>query len=339
MAAVGGALLAGGADLLTGGELPGAAPFLAAWVALSAFQVLHSEIFRGFQALGPATLFGGMISGVALIALVGGVLAVRGSAELHEVFLLTLLGFVPSLALSGIFLRRRARFPRSDAVPTGEVVSIAVPMWISGVVTFLLVQSDLLLVNAFAGDAARGDYAAASRLVTVVATSLGLVNLVVPPFIADLWVRGERARLERILRNAATLAGIPAIALLLAFVLFGGPMLALFTTDAFRTGAGVLAVLAIGKLVNVLTGSCGMVLLMTGHHRAQMRITVAATALTLLAAVAAGAQLGPTGIAWAYAGGTVLHNVWMWLAARRLTGMWTHVGLPRPAELRALLAR
>ncbi|NIR58784.1 MAG: flippase, partial [Gammaproteobacteria bacterium] len=59
----------------------------------------------------------------------------------------------------------------------------------------------------------------------------------VPPYIAELYARGEKRRLERILRQTAALAGIPAIVVLVAFIFFGGPILGTFYPDSYAAGA------------------------------------------------------------------------------------------------------
>jgi O-antigen/teichoic acid export membrane protein len=166
--------------------------------------------------------------------------------------------------------------------------------------------------------------------------SLMLVNLVVPPFIADLYARGERKRLERILRHTATLAGFPALLALAAFMLFGAPILGLVYGPAFREGATVLALLSLGRLVNVFTGSCGITMMMTGHQTKLMSITILTSALTVGGCLLVVRPFGTLGVAAAVCTGTIAQNIAMWLSTRYFTGMWTHVGLPRWQELRSL---
>lgn len=330
----------GGVDRLSDGELGHVAPLIALWLVLQAFQVLNSETFRGFKSLGKATLFGGVITGVVQVAVIGALALSGRSFDLATVLSATLVAFAISLFISAVvLLLRLRRLPRGGVVRGLELAAIGGPLWVNGVVNFFQVQSDLFFVNAWLGDAARGDYAAAARLVAVVTTSLGLVNLVVPPFIADLYARGDRERLQRILRNAATLAGVPALVILAAYIFFGAPILALVTQPEFVTAAPILTVLSIGRVVNVLTGSCGLTLAMTGHQRPLMWITVTvATAVVALGALAA-SRYDAVAVAWVYSGGMVVHNLWMWWATRRLTGLWTHVGWPRLADLRTILSR
>ena len=202
-----------------------------------------------------------------------------------------------------------------------------------------MLQVDLWVIGAYLPKEQTGVYFAAVSLVAFVSQPLLLVNLIVPPFIAELYSQGEKKRLERVLRNTAAVAGLPALLVLGVYILFSGPILAFIFTEPYRAAATVLAILAVGRMANVITGSCGITLLMTGFQTQLMSITLTTGALTLSGVLFAVDRWGMTGVAVAVACGGILQNVAMWLAARYYTGMWTHASLPDPAVVRGLLKR
>lgn len=307
------------------------------WIVVWSYQVLVSETFRGLQDLRSATLFGGVITWALAVLLLGALWVVRGAASFEQIILVIIGSTLVSLAFGGIALQRRVRsLPAGESLAPGELGSLAFPLWINVLTASALTQSDLWILGAFIPKEEVAVYFSATQLVALVSMSLMLVNLVVPPFIADLYARGERRRLERILRNTATLAGIPALAVLLAFVFFGGPILGLIYGPAFRAGATVLALLSLGKLVNVFTGSCGVTMSMTGHHKALMTITVLTSAVTVGGCLLVVDSRGMLGVAGVVCAGTILQNLAMWLETHRRTGMWTHLSLPRWREVRSL---
>lgn len=341
-AAVAAALLAGGGAFLAvrvwrSPAIEASMVAIVIWIVLWSYQVLVSETFRGFQDLRSATVFGGVITWALTVALLGCLWIARGDSSLHQVILILILSTAASLALGALVLRRRIRrLPAGESLASGELVSLALPLWVNVVTAYALAQSDLWILGAFIAKTDLGVYFAATQLVALVSMSLMLVNLVVPPFIADLYARGERRRLERILRNTATLAGIPAFLVLLAFVFFGAPILGLVYGPGFGGGALVLALLSLGKLVNVWTGSCGVTMGMTGHHTALMSITVLTSALTVGGCLLVVHSHGMLGVAAVVCAGTVLQNLAMWLETRRRTGMWTHLSLPSRDEFSRL---
>jgi O-antigen/teichoic acid export membrane protein len=327
-------------DLWHSELLAGSMGAVSAWFAFKSFEVITSETFRGFKDLRWAATFGGAISGLLNVA----VLLVLWKASVDTGLGLALRVIAASTALSlliGLIVLRRKLRPLAtgESVPPAEVFSIAVPLWINGLVTYLLLQSDIWILGAFIPDDELAIYAAAAYVVALVSQSLILVNLVVPPFIADLYARGERGRLERILRTTATLAGLPAFAVLLAFIVFGKPILGWVYTEHYRAGAIVLALLSVGKMVNVLTGSCGVALAMTGHQKILMRITLVTAVLTIGGNLLVVKDYGTVGVAAVVCGGTIVQNLAMWIATRRVAGLWTHMARPSTAAVRELIRR
>lgn len=327
-------------DLLGSEMLAAVVLVIAALAALRSFEFLISETFRGFQDLRFAVLFGGLISGSVLLVLIVSIAYASGGTTLRQVLLLTAAALAVSVAAGGILVRRRAaRLPPPASLPSREVLSVSLPMWVNGLTGFALVQADVLIIGAFLSEIEAAEYFAAARLVELLSQPLILVNLVVPPFIAELYFRGEIQRLQRVLRASATLAGIPALVVLLGFLAFGGRLMEWIFTAELRGGAAILTVLALGKLVNVLTGSCGVTMTMTGHQTQLLRITVLSGLLTVVASLLAVRPFGAVGVAGTVATGIAAQNIAMWWSTHRHTGLWTHVGIPRMADVRSLLGR
>jgi len=342
-AAVAGVLWFGGGRLAVGmwdsPRLAAAMGAVSAWVAVTSFQVLNSETLRGFKDLRNATLFGGVVVGLANILALG---LWRWSGRpllLTQVIWLHVATTGLSVAQGAWAVRLRTVRLAPGRIRAGEVAGIAFPMWITALTQHALAESAVWILAVYAAKEGVAVYGAAARVVNVVSMPLILVNLVVPPYIAEMYSRGDRERLQRILRQTATLAGVPAVVVLLGLVIFGEPLLGLAFGDYYRAGALVLAILSAGKLVNVATGSCGVTMSMTGHQRVLMWITLATTVLTMAICVALAPGKGATGVALAVSAGTVVQNIVLWLATRHYTGLWTHCALPRRSDLQALLVR
>jgi O-antigen/teichoic acid export membrane protein len=313
---------------------------IAVWIVVTSFQVLVSETFRGFQDLRSATLFGGVITWALALLLLAVVWVSQGKVSLDWVILIMIATTAFSLLLGTALLSRRVRrLGGTASLGRGELFSLSLPLWINVLTAFALAQFDLWILGAFIPKASVAIYFAAMQLVVLVSMSLMLVNLVVPPFIADLYARGEKKRLERILRHTATLAGVPAMLALLAFVFFGAPILELVFGEGFQEGAMVLALLSLGKMVNVLTGSCGVTMSMTGHQTALMGITVFTSACTVCGCLLVVQSHGMVGVASVVCAGTIFQNVAMWLGTKYYTGLWTHLGFPSTADIKALFVR
>jgi O-antigen/teichoic acid export membrane protein len=337
-------LLGGGAWVaLTVWDAPalaGALSAVAAWVAVTSLQVLTSETFRGFKDLRLASVFGGVITGLLTLAILGAFVAWEGHASLVQVVWISAGSGAFSLMLGLAALRRRLLvLPRGESIPPREVFSISLPLWVSSASGYVLFYSSLWILGAFLPKEEVGLYFAALRLVNLVSMPLVLVNLIVPPFIAEMFAKGEKARLERVVRAAATMAGLPAFIVLSAFLLLGGPIMALVFGEPYRAGAPILVLLSVGWLVNVWTGSCGMTLSMTGHQTALMRIVLFSGALSVGGSLLVVTRFGTIGVAAVVGATAILQNLAMWVAARYYAGIWTHAAIPSRDDIRSLLSR
>ena len=199
------------------------------------------------------------------------------------------------------------------------------PLWITSLILFTLTQADLWIAGIYLPQQQVAVYGAAFRLVLLVAVPLQIVNMVVAPLIAELYTQGKREELERSLRVAATVTGIPSFLTLVAFMLFGKPILGLVFGGYYREGALILALLSVGQLVNVWTGSCVQTLMMTGNQAPVMNATIATGLLIITGALWAGHIYGAVGIAGAVATGKAFQNILMLFYARKRTGIWTHI--------------
>jgi O-antigen/teichoic acid export membrane protein len=120
---------------------------------------------------------------------------------------------------------------------------------------------------------------------------------------------------------------VPALTVLCSFVIFGRFVLGTVFGDFYRTGALPLAILSIGAMVAVATGSCGMALIMTGHQRTVMKTSLFSGVVTTAGAFAAAGPFGATGVAVVAAAGNITQNMLQLVACRWKLGLRTHVSL------------
>jgi O-antigen/teichoic acid export membrane protein len=163
------------------------------------------------------------------------------------------------------------------------------------------------------------------------------VNQVVPPVIVELDVRGDRRLLERVLRSTATVAAVPGLMVLAVFVSAGSPVMRLLYGPYYAAGGAILGALSVGQAVNLLTGSCGFTLIMTGRQDIVMMISLVSGAVAVVSAITAVHLGGPLAVAWALSLVFSAHQLAVLFAARKLCGVWTHVDFARLApELKRL---
>jgi len=174
------------------------------------------------------------------------------------------------------------------------------------------------LALAVRGDEAEiGVFAIAYRTATLTSFVLIAVNAAAAPRFAALVARGDKAALARTARLTVLATAGGALPLVLVAWIAPGWVLSLFGAE-FGEHGRVLAILATGQLVNVLTGSVGSLLLMSGNERALRGNLVGATLLSLALHVWLVPSRGPEGAAIASAAALAVLNVASVVSVRRL---------------------
>lgn len=325
-------------QLSAGAALDGTLHWLAIWLALLAVEELLSEVFRGLHRIREASLLGGAMSrGITTLALFGIVL-VTGTSHLSTVLAITVFGLLLVSTLGGLRLWRALEPLTSDEpddFDLGQLWGVGAPLLLSNLSYLVIGHADVLILAAFRPESEVALYALGSRLVIFIGFPLAVANAILPPLMSQM--RDSPDRLQSIVRGTATLAGLPAATILLLLILVPGPILSVVYGPYYSAAAAVLTVLCVGQAANVLTGSCGYLLIMMGYHRDLMWITLASGFVILSSALTLVNDFGALGVAVATAVGTVIQQVATLGCAHRRCGVWTHARVPRRADVHRLI--
>lgn len=312
-------------------ELPRLAqivPLVAWWVAYLAYEMLLAETFRGLDSIPLASVFGGAAGRLLTVIALGG-LSATGGAALETVVAVTVIAGVVALIPGSIILARRAlalKGREPARVRTATVLGITAPLLVTNLAFFTSRNADLWILGAFRPAEELAIYAVAVRLVLLVGAALSIVDAVLPPLIAELTGPHQRERLQDLARSTASVAGLPAAAVLLIFIVAGRPVLELAFGPYYGASYPVLAILSFGQCANVFAGSCGYVLIMTGHQRSLMRAALGGGVLSVIGGLLLAGRFGALGVAVAAASGVVFQNLLILWMVRQHCGIWTHVG-------------
>lgn len=231
------------------------------------------------------------------------------------------------------------------AEPGGDGPSLAVtallvgalPLLVAAVTQYALAQAGFWIIGGYLEEADVALFGTAMRAATLVAISLAIANKVLPPIIGEFYAQEKRERLQRLLRMATGVVMLPSLVLFAAFVFFGGPILSLVFGEFYGAGATVLAILAVGQLMNVWVGPAGYTLIMSGHQRDLMWISMFTATVAIVGGLLVVRPFGIEGVAAATTGAVSLQQVLMLTGARIRCGIWTHASFSRLPEAFRLL--
>ncbi len=305
---------------------------VAGWMSVTVFQLLLAETFRGFHDIRLASIFEGLATWVLLILCLVSMWILVGQATVASVVLLSAGSGLASAILAGLLLwHKLGSLPKKgeakSRIRVAGMLDVAYPLLAADLAVYAFARSDVWIVGALLPQEDVAVYGAAVRLMTLVVMPMWIVNSVTPPLIAEINVQGKTEELERMVRSAATFAGVLASPALLGLILWGGPILGLVYGDYYRAGWIVLVILSVGYCVNIWSGACGITLMMTGHQKIFMGVSLACSIATIIAGLAMVNHYGTVGMAIVVSLSLIIQNIAVWLIAKRKVGIWTHFSL------------
>lgn len=290
-------------------------------VPLIALGNLRGAALRGLQriVLGQLPEFA-LRPGIFLL-FVGGAALLRGRALSPPLAMMfqavaSLLAFIAGAWLLWRHMPDAVRYARPAVEARGWLMSSAIFALLASF-NVLNNQTSTIVLGLFATPDAVGRYRVAVQVATLAAFGLQAVNMVVAPRFADLWARGEKARLQRLVTRSARVVLAFNLLITVACVLAGRPFFRHIFGPEFDGSYVPLLILLGGQLVNSAAGSVGFLLNMTGHERDTVVGIAVAAAVNILLNLALVPVLGIAGAATATAISMVTCNGLLWWRVRQ----------------------
>ncbi len=251
---------------------------LCLWLLVSNFQTLIGEVFRGVKQLRWASLFGdqGTITRILLVLSMFIAWSISMESSLYQIILLAVISNAVTLFLSILFLRPSLKLldqKKGDIFPV-DMFSYILPLWINSISLLIINQVDTIFLGVLRPESEIAIYGIAIRLAQIISTPQLIMNSILPPFVASLYATGQKNNLERLLRTTSTISTFFALVIVLLFGLFGKTILNHLFGEYYIQAYVLTLILALGQVINVATGSCGVLLSMSGFHTQFTRIVI-----------------------------------------------------------------
>ncbi len=302
-------------------------------------QQIMAEGLRGFHDQRWASLLsGGQISGpltsLLLITFVS-LLACSGRLTLQSVLWLMDLALFITAVIAAYCLRRVAfrwfRSAENGGEPVNprnmlwrDIIWVAAPLMLMQVLMFVTTQSDVWIAGLCFNSDSVALYGVARRVAATVGMLPQIAGVAVCAPIATLNAQGDHEQMQALLRTSATFAALPSLIACLFLIVNGGHVLEVCFGQFYGQAAGSLAILLLGQAVIALFGSCGYVLIMTGHQNTALLINAVSMGLLLTIGPWAAEHHGLTGLSCVSSIVLALQTLFTWCSARWLVGVWTH---------------
>lgn len=161
-------------------------------------------------------------------------------------------------------------------------------------------------------------FASAQRTATLASFVLIAVNVVVAPKFAQAFAKGNQQEVNKLSLLSSRLMIALAVPVLAFMIFFPEFLMGLFGEE-YKVAAPLLQILAVGQFINVITGSVGYLLNMTGHEKDMRNVVLFSGPLAIVLAFGLTSQFGLTGAAYATAISVASQNLLaVWMVKKRL---------------------
>jgi O-antigen/teichoic acid export membrane protein len=174
---------------------------------------------------------------------------------------------------------------------------------------------DIIFVGLLVAPAAAGVYFNAFRTAGLLTLFMFAITLVVAPMVAQHYHAGEMRKAQAITALCAWAGFLFSLVVFAGFLLFGDQVMSLFG-GSHEQGALLLIILSVGLLFDAATGPSRIVMMMTGHERAYVRIFGAVIIAGMIVQV-------PVILAWGALGAAVV-NTLARIAAQLAIAVYSH---------------
>ena len=165
-----------------------------------------------------------------------------------------------------------------------------------------------------------GTYSAAAKTAGLISVFLVAINTVVAPKVAQLFSENKKEKMEILLRRATLLVLFASLLPLSITIFFPEWIMSLFG-DEFIEAYRILQIMAVGQLVNALTGPVGTVLAMTGNEKSLRNSAFVSAMSCVLMNIILVPIWGGVGAAVATATCISMMSVYAWLVVKIKTGI------------------
>jgi len=297
------------------------------WISFFVFAKLSAECFRGMHKVLVASFVGETLAVIILILLITLALAFDVFLELSVLVWLMVVVYGVSAFVGGALLTRYCSHQqdKQDDFSLSDAFSVGRPLTVIAVISFFISQADLWVLALFFEAKEVAIYGVVLRVIALVSIPLMIVNLVIKPYIPSLYAQGEKKKLEKMLRTVCTLVLIPSTMALFGLLVYSEELLGWLFGESYVAGAAALSILVLAKFIQTGVGSCGTLLIMTGHQKDLLYISFVNGLVLIILLVLLVEPFGIVGCASVSTFSVICQNLAMLLVAKYRTGIWTHV--------------
>lgn len=231
------------------------------------------------------------------------------------------LGIIISLLISISLWKRIHHQTLKTSIAIKQIIKEGWPMLLITSGSLIITWSDILIIGLWGTPEEIGIYSAATKTVMITSLILIAMNSITAPKYAFLYKKGDLKGLKQLAKNSSKIL-LLLVLFPTAFLLFYSESIMSWFGNEFIIGSTVLMILTIGQFLNVVAGSVGYLLTMTGHEQVMQNIMFKTAMLNIVLSVILMHIYGSIGVAIATSVSFAIWNFWALYTVRRKLNFW-----------------
>lgn len=168
-------------------------------------------------------------------------------------------------------------------------------------------------------------YKVAIQAVALVALGLSSINSILMPSVARSYKLGDMFGSQELITQSVRLSTLISMPIIFILIFFGDFLINYFFGVAYNQAYYVLVVLCVGQLINVMMGSVGTILCMTGNEKSAIKTLLFALILNVFLLLLLSPKYGEIGAAISVSTSLIVWNFLMAIDVYKLTRLKTWI--------------
>lgn len=192
---------------------------------------------------------------------------------------------ISAVLVSVYLVDRNIPFKSNEVKRTYQVKtwhSALVPFTLLAVITTLNNELASVLLGFLGTEEAVGYFKVAMQGVTLLSLGLVAINTITGPNIVRLYKKGDVVGVQKLLTQSVRISTLTSVPFALILIFFSDWLVTMLFGTEYLPSAALLSILCVGQIVNVLMGSVGLVLQMTGHEKRALKTLIITLIVTVI---------------------------------------------------------
>jgi O-antigen/teichoic acid export membrane protein len=239
---------------------------------------------------------------------------------------ISILASLFALVTSAILLNKTIKAATNKCEPEYTIKNwhtSLLPLTIIAFISTLNMELASVLLGWLVDNEAVAYFKVAMQAVALIALGLNSVNAVIMPNVARLYKQGDFKATQALLTKSVRLSALFSVPIIFFLIIFGEFVISLLFGKNYLQAYPILVILCLGQLVNVLIGSVGLVLNMTGNEQSAQKSLAVTLILNVLLLITLVPLYGSIGAAIAVTVSLICWNVLMAFDVHKMTKLKT----------------